>query len=143
MWHGVLLTSILRIIANSRQVQHVKHTEHIAVLHPSHLTQQPSASHITLAGVRATHGITSGRFWFSVRVLEPLETTAANIGESADAYNDDETAANTIHCCRCGNWHCLGAVFESCFAGRVAQALPLAPCLAAVQLTTAVLQQWP
>ncbi|WIA38205.1 hypothetical protein OEZ86_001552 [Tetradesmus obliquus] len=54
------------------------------------------------SGVRATHGITSGRFWFSVRVLEPLETTAANIGESADAYNDDETAANTIHCCRVG-----------------------------------------
>ncbi|WIA17903.1 hypothetical protein OEZ85_009400 [Tetradesmus obliquus] len=54
------------------------------------------------SGVRAPHGITSGRFWFSVRVLEPLETTAANIGESADAYNDDETAANTIHCCRIG-----------------------------------------
>jgi hypothetical protein len=54
-----------------------------------------------ITGVRATHGITAGRFWFSVRVLEPLETTAANIGDSADAYNDDETTANTIHCCRC------------------------------------------
>jgi hypothetical protein len=55
-----------------------------------------------ITGVRATHGITSGRFWFAVRLLEPLETTAANIGDSADAYNDDETTANTIHCCRCG-----------------------------------------
>jgi hypothetical protein len=56
-----------------------------------------------VAGVRATHGITAGCFWFSVRILEPLETTAANIGESADAYNDDETTANTIHCCRYGS----------------------------------------
>ncbi|KAF6263098.1 hypothetical protein COO60DRAFT_537513 [Scenedesmus sp. NREL 46B-D3] len=54
------------------------------------------------SGVRATHGVAAGRFWFSVRVLEPLETTAANIGDAADAYNDDETTPNTIHCCRIG-----------------------------------------
>lgn len=52
-------------------------------------------------GVRATHGITTGRYWFSVQIMEPLETTLTNIGDSADMYSDEDATANTIHCCRC------------------------------------------
>lgn len=37
-----------------------------------------------------------------MRIMEPLETDAPNVGDSADLYSDDESKANTIHCARIG-----------------------------------------
>jgi hypothetical protein len=41
-----------------------------------------------------------GRFWFSVRVMDTLDTTVPNIGYSGDCYEEDQARASTIHCCR-------------------------------------------
>lgn len=32
--------------------------------------------------------------------MEPLQTTFTTIGDSADMYYDQDTTANTVHCCR-------------------------------------------